>query len=372
MPAIVVRVLAFSYQEQLAWVRWGRSCTSNIFNISNGTRQGSVASPLFWSVYLDPLFQLLREAGVGCHVGGLFFGVVGYADDLLLLAPSRDAAQKMINTCESFTRENNIFFSTHVEPEKSKSKAIYVIGRQAGQARPMPLVLCGKPLPLVMRAEHLGHALHEDGTMSQDCREKHASFIDSSVKTREVFSFAHPADQITAVEKYCTAAYGSNIWDLGGRECEMLTNAWRTGHKLAWNVPRECRTYLVQEVLAPHVSSLRCSLLHCFVGFFRGLLQSPSHEVTAIALLAARDIRSNLGANLKLVQEKSKLDPWMAGMDQLRAALEAADRVEVPQLDSWRPAYLKKLLAQRLQAHYRADTREEERIQTLIVSLVKN
>ena len=94
--------------------------------------------------------------------------------------------------------------------------------------------------------------------------------------------------------------------------------------------------------------------------------------MTAIALLAARDIRSNLGANLKLVQEKSKLDLWMAGMDQLLGALEAADRVEVPQLDSWRPAYLKKLLAQQLQAHYRADTREEERIQTMIVSLVKN
>ena len=94
--------------------------------------------------------------------------------------------------------------------------------------------------------------------------------------------------------------------------------------------PKGCRTYLVQEVLAPHVSSLRCSLLLRFVGFFRGLLQSPSHEVTAIALLAARDIRSNLGANLKLVQEKSKLDLWMARMDQLLGALEAADRVEVP------------------------------------------
>ena len=35
MPAIVVRVLAYSYQEQLAWVRWGRSCTSATFSISN-------------------------------------------------------------------------------------------------------------------------------------------------------------------------------------------------------------------------------------------------------------------------------------------------------------------------------------------------
>ena len=110
-----------------------------------------MASPLFWSVYLNPLFQLLREAVVGCHVGGLFVGMVGYANDLLLLAPSRDAAQKMINTCEKFTRKNNIFFSTHGKPEKSKSKAIYVIGKQACQARPTPMVLCGKALPWVIR-----------------------------------------------------------------------------------------------------------------------------------------------------------------------------------------------------------------------------
>ena len=50
IPAIVVRVLIFSYKEQLAWVRWGRSYTSQTFGISNGTRQGSVASPTFWAL----------------------------------------------------------------------------------------------------------------------------------------------------------------------------------------------------------------------------------------------------------------------------------------------------------------------------------
>ena len=100
MPAVVVRVLAFSYVEQKAWVRWGRTCTSETFGISNGTRQGSVASPAFWSVYVDPLFALLREAGVGCHVAGVFMGIVGYADDLLLLAPCHEAAQKMVEICQ--------------------------------------------------------------------------------------------------------------------------------------------------------------------------------------------------------------------------------------------------------------------------------
>ena len=45
MPAVVVRVLAHSYLEQEAWVRWGRTSCSSTFEIADGTRQGSVASP---------------------------------------------------------------------------------------------------------------------------------------------------------------------------------------------------------------------------------------------------------------------------------------------------------------------------------------
>ena len=51
------------------------------------------------------------------------------------------------------------------------------------------LLLCGRPLPWVERAEHLGHAIHMDGTAAQDCCEKRAHFIDSSVKIRESFGF---------------------------------------------------------------------------------------------------------------------------------------------------------------------------------------
>ena len=72
---------------------------SGSFGIKNGTRQGPVASPAFWSVYLDPLFAQLCKSGFGCHIGGVFVGVVGYADDLLLLAPTRDSAQKMLKIC---------------------------------------------------------------------------------------------------------------------------------------------------------------------------------------------------------------------------------------------------------------------------------
>ena len=56
VPAIVVRALMFSYQQHYAWVRWGKS-RSDIFRIKNGTRQGSIASPVLWSVYCDLLIK---------------------------------------------------------------------------------------------------------------------------------------------------------------------------------------------------------------------------------------------------------------------------------------------------------------------------
>ena len=56
----------------------------------------------------------------------------------------------------------------------------------------------------------------------------------------------------------------------------------------------------------------------------------------------------------------------------MKVALLAAERVEVPMGEEWRVPYLWRLLAERLQAHYSADTQEETRLQELIDSPVVN
>ena len=45
LPAVVVRVLIFAYEEQQGWVKLGGR-NSSMFSLTNGTRQGSVLSPL--------------------------------------------------------------------------------------------------------------------------------------------------------------------------------------------------------------------------------------------------------------------------------------------------------------------------------------
>ena len=129
VPPIIVRVLMFVYEEQLAWVRWGNARSAR-FSISNGTRQGSIASPTLWSIYLDPLLEAFRRLGVGCHVGNIFLGVLAYADDLILLAPNRAAAAQMLGVCEAWAKESNVLFSTDPNPTKSKSKVIFMCGQK--------------------------------------------------------------------------------------------------------------------------------------------------------------------------------------------------------------------------------------------------
>ena len=95
---------------------------SDIFRITNGTRQGSVLSPLLFSVYLDDLIKDLRKLSLGCHIGGLWYGACGYADDLVLLAPNRDVLQRMLYVCEQYAADHNMSFSTDPVPARSKSK----------------------------------------------------------------------------------------------------------------------------------------------------------------------------------------------------------------------------------------------------------
>ena len=77
--------------------------------------------------------------------------------------------------------------------------------------KPSPLVLCGTILPWVKKCNHFGHTLCSDGSLDHDAREKRVAFIDSTVKAREMFGFAHPQEQILAMEKYCPSLYGSTL-----------------------------------------------------------------------------------------------------------------------------------------------------------------
>ena len=102
------------------------------------------------------------------------------------------------------------------------------------------------------------------------------------------------------------------------------------------------------------------------------MFASPSYEVMVVALLASRDVKSNLGSNLAALKEKTKLDPWAAARRQLRICLEQSTRSEVPPKDFWRDPLIRKILIEIVEARYDGDNEMEEELSALANSLVSN
>ena len=111
VPAVIVRLLINIYLKQTANVRW-QGELSREFSISNGVRQGAVLSPLLFCFYMNDLFDILRKSGSGCSIGNLYAGAFGYADDLLLISPSRSGLQDMLSIADKYAKSHKIGFST--------------------------------------------------------------------------------------------------------------------------------------------------------------------------------------------------------------------------------------------------------------------
>ena len=347
LPAMVLRNLIFVHEKQFAWVKWGNT-VSDQFGIVNGTRQSSVLSPYFFAVYIDELFDELRRLGVGCHIGGKFLGAVGYADDILLLAPCRSAMAQMVNVCEKFGTKANLKFSTDINPNKSKSKCIYMVGPHVRHpVHPAPIQLYGKDLPWVSHANHLGHEIQEDATMIKDANMKRAAFLSSCNDIRSLFSFAMPSQVLNAVDIYSAHFYGSMLWDLYSEEVGKIYRSWNTLVKLIWGLPRSTHNYFVENILSNgNIKSARCKILSQYVGFVKRLRNSVSCEVRLLCQVAAADVRSTLAKNCSQLEDEFQIDPWV---ESARTLKHKYVYYRTPEADKWRLSLLESLLRERYQ-----------------------
>ena len=347
VPPILIRVLVFVYEEQFAWVKWGKS-KSKQFKLVNGTRQGSVLSPALFSLYMNELLVQLRKLGMGCHISGIFYGAALYADDLVLLAPSRSALQQMLQLCGDYAKKHNLVFSTDPDPIKSKTKCIYMVGKvRGGRVQyPKPVSLNGMSLPWVTSANHLGHTLHQDCTMDEDARSKRMTFITDTTDLREMFFWADPRQIIFAMQVYCTSFYGSMLYDLYGEEANMIFRCWKTALKLAWGVPRSTFTFLVDHLLAGETPSLRDSILTRYTMFCQNLCRSSNKEIRILANCAVNDTRSTTGSNISKIAKETGLDPLASRKCLVRNALYTS---EVPPEEVWRVPLLARLLKEKIE-----------------------
>ena len=73
--------------------------TVKAFKLCNGVRQGGIASPIFFNMYMGDLSIKLSQSFYGCNINDCKVNHIFYADDSALMAPSAKALQELINIC---------------------------------------------------------------------------------------------------------------------------------------------------------------------------------------------------------------------------------------------------------------------------------
>ena len=286
-----------SYKNQRANVRWNGQ-ESPHFSIGNGVKQGAILSAILYCVYTNGIFQELRKAKIGCFIGRNYVGVLGYADDLYLLAPCIDGLQEMLKVCEKYANEHNLKFSTDPNPIKSKTKCMAYLLKE----RELPnLRLCGNKLPWVKSGKHLGMRIDaiKDSILTKDTMEKRARYIQSNNELVQEFGYTSSDTKAAINRIYNSHAYGAVLWDLYGKEANMFFNSWSTSVRMMYRLDRKTHRYLIEPV--SKMQHIKGAILKRFVGFTNNLAISSKTVIKNVFHIIGNDCRTRTGSNKRKI-----------------------------------------------------------------------
>ena len=313
VPPIHLRVLIYSYLEQQCNVRWG-SHESETFNISNGVRQGAVSSPVLFSLYIDALFTILQDSGYGCHIDHLYYGVFAYADDIVLLSPSRTGLQQMLNICYRFFCDHGIAISTNPDLSKSKTKCMAFNINE----RPVNISLNGLDIPWVASYKHLGHLIHDSEDWGHDLLLKRGTFIGGFHELQQELGLQEASVMLRLVNTYISSFYGSPLWDLNSDSSNKLWTAWNKMTNSIFKLPFGTHRFILNELSTlPHLKTM---LDKRFLKFQSSLRACNKPQVKHLQSIQEVDYRSSYGRNCQNITSENA----------------NAEYFPVPQEEKWR------------------------------------
>ena len=337
VPPVYLRLLLVMYMIQTARVKWDGTL-SEAFSVLNGVKQGAVLSAILFCIYIDDLIKKLRRNRDGCWVNNEYVGIIVYADDIVLLSPTIDGLQNMIDTCSVYAESHNLKFSTHENPAKSKTKCVAFL-QQKKELR--KLNLNGKPLPWVESVKHLGTTITSSGgaLLDQDLLEKRAQYIAKSNELNQEFHYSHPKTKVWINNVYNSSFYGAPLWDMFSKNFERLEKTWNVSVRKMLSLPRNAHRYFLEPLAeTPHI--MKC-LWNRFVRFVTSIADGKKKVLRGMLRVIENDVRSVTGKNLRCIKLKT------VNFDLNNLNVYELPYKAVPESELWRLPMAREILAAR-------------------------
>ena len=293
MCPATAKFLLSMYIGQSMIVKWGQK-QSTSFSCSNGVKQGGVLSPILFCVYMDELIVRLQREKWGCYVGHKFTGIMTYADDATLMAPSYSALMAMLKVCEEYAREFN------VQLNSSKSQLILFNERRSVRARERPVVrLLGESIPYSDHGLHLGTYIGK-GANALNMQKASRDLV---VRCATIAgNYGHCSTDVLRqlFKTHCTSFYGAPLWALSVNALQGVIVAWKKGIKRIFGLNMRTRSKFIPLLLG--TPDLNHQLMSRFARFWLKC-DSSSNEIIRICSKLSLNSSSTVGRNRKMIIE---------------------------------------------------------------------
>lgn len=294
----VTKLLLTLHLEHLVCVKW-LDFISEPFQPSNGVKQGSVISPILFTLYVDKLLERLEKSGLGCRTGHLYAGGLSYADDITLASPSLTALQSMLDICEEFGVEYSVTFNP------SKCQLLYYPSSPNNDK--IKINFNGQEIESQDDAIHLGNLIGPRDPCKSNRVNKTVGDFYGRVNTMfSQFGHCSPYLRYRMFETFCTSYYGVELFNFTDGCADKLYTGWRKSVRRVLGLHRQTHCNLL-----PYIANtipIEIKLHRRFMNFFHRSVQSDNKILRSVSIRCLNG-HTRFSRNLKFISYMYNIQP---------------------------------------------------------------
>ena len=274
VPLCFVRLLCFWYKNQTMRVRWGAE-VSRSFNVTNGVRQGSVLSPLLFSVYMDQLSYSLNQIATGCCVGDDCLNHLIYADDICCFSPSIEGLQELIDICSDYVHTHEISFNV------KKTVGVVFPSKEIKVYSTPSIFLSGTKIKFSDKVRYLGILINQYLLDDDDIKRQVRMLYSAANKLRSRFIKCSSTIKNMLFRSYCTPLYGCHLWH---NYTQYTFNRIRVGYNDAYRILHSIPRFMSanEGLVAAEIPTFQALIRRNVYGFVQRCLKSPNNWIKSL------------------------------------------------------------------------------------------
>lgn len=257
VPASIVNMYSVIYANQTSKVSWN-GFFSKHFDIVKGVLQGGVLSPILFTVYIDDLYWSLKSLNLGCFIGHIFFGLVGYADDNIVLAPTLYTLERALKHLSTVAKSIDLTFN----PDKST----YVCFSR----RPVPSLNCcinGQNVKFNNSVKYLGITIDSNLKDFTHLNFLRSNIIGNAAAINQSLRKFHPDNTLKVLKSKCLALYGIEVSRLNSPQhmFKRIETAWNRAIRKCYHLNLRSHCCVVNSLTNIHFPTLVCNRISNFL-----------------------------------------------------------------------------------------------------------